>query len=125
DLCHERKGERKKRGIERQRKRGEKGSAAPTLQLAEGQINGPAAQDREYHGGAAKDDKGKTRDTREQRAPQDLRDWIERADLEYLKPPRFEQMLDAPGINPIVDHGNVDPGSNQQPTGGKYRTDGE
>ncbi len=74
---------------------------------------------------ASKDDKGETREAREERAPQNLRDRIERADLENLKPTRVEQVLDAPGVYPVVDHRHVDARPDQQPARGKYPEDGQ
>src|SRR5262249_28585552 len=64
-------------------------------------------------------------DAGEHGAPEDLRDWIDRADLEHVQTAGLDEVLDAPGIDPVVGDqcgcGRVD----EQPAERKHRSHAE
>ncbi len=111
----------KKHRIEREREGAEQARRPSAPQLAEREVDRPAAEDGQHDGRETKRDKGKPGEAGKQRAPGDLGKRIDRAEFEHLQPAGLQQMLDAPGVHPVVDHRNVRARSDQQPGHGEER----
>ena len=90
-------------------------------QLAQRQVDRPAAEDRQHDGRQTKRDEGKPGDAGKERAPRDLRQRIDRAEFEHLQPAGLQEMLDAPGVHPVVDDRHVGARPDEQPRRGEER----
>jgi hypothetical protein len=120
---HERKREGEKYRIEAGAR--PSGRVAPEQpELSQRAVDRPTSEDRQDDRRQTQRNEGKPEYARERRAPDDLCQRVDRAEFENLEPSRLQEMLDAPGIHPVVDDRNVGPRSDQQPPQREERGDG-